>query len=277
MSLIIILLAIFIERVTNFIHPVRNHFWAVNYAQKVISMLGNHVYLGLIVAVVPIVFVVGMAQAYLDAVAYGLAGWLFDLLILLYCLGDSRLREHVGQCYQLSTTDEAAAKELLVEHFGVNHPSEPLNVGVFMRAFYRASLQRVFAVVFWFVVLGPVGCVGYRLVQRLSISLKNAGMKEVQKVAVWITFAFDWVPARLLALSFCLVGHFTDIFSEWCLAFKSKLSETYQILYRCGHAAINTDENPDPVIVNAQFDGAYGLVSRSLFVWLVVLALLLLF
>lgn len=277
MSLIIILLAIFVERVTNFIRPIRNHFWLEAYAQKILSVLGNNAYLGLIIAVLPIVIVTAIVQGLLDNLAFGLGGWIFDLIILLYCLGDSRLREHIEECYKLSSNDQAASRELLVEHFGVNHPDETLNASVFMRAFYRGSLQRLFAVLFWFVILGPAGCVGYRLIQRLSVNLKNTEMENAQKFAAWLTFILDWVPARLLALSFCLVGHFNDIFSEWCASFKSKLSDTYQILYRCGHVAIKTDENPDPVVVSTQFDEAYGLVNRSLFVWLVVLALVMLF
>lgn len=277
MSLIIILMAIFIERVTNFIRPIRNHFWLENYAQKIVSVLGNNAYLGIISAVLPILIVILIAHNLLDHLAYGLGGWVFDLFILLYCLGDSRLREHIEECYKLSNNDEEASRELLAEHFGVVHPDGKLNASVFMQAFYRGSLQRLFAVLFWFVILGPAGCVGYRVIQRLSINLKSTDMQGAQKFSSWLTFILDWVPARLLALSFCLVGHFTDIFSEWCASFKSKLSDTYQILYRCGHVAIKTDENPDPVVVSAQFDEAYGLVNRSLFVWLVVLALVMLF
>ena len=279
MSLIIILLAIFIERVTNFIRPIRNHFWLENYAQKVMGLLGNNAYIGLITAVLPIVIITAVMQVLLDNLAFGLGGWIFDLVVLLYCLGDSRLREHIEECYKFSTNDndESASRELLAEHFGVVHPDEMLGASVFMQAFYRGALQRLFSVLFWFVILGPAGCVGYRMIQRLYVHLKNTDMQGAQKFASWLTFVLDWIPARLLALSFCLVGHFTDIFSEWCAAFKSKLSDTYQVLYRCGHVAIKMDENPEPVVVSAQFDEAYGLVNRSLFIWLVVLALVMLF
>ena len=75
MSLILILLAIFIERVTNFIRPIRNHYWLVNYAEKVVKMLGNNGYLGLITAVLPILIVVAILQSLLDSLAFGLGGF----------------------------------------------------------------------------------------------------------------------------------------------------------------------------------------------------------
>lgn len=274
MELIVVLLAILIERLSKFIHPIRNHFWLVRYAEKTIKAVGNNGYIGVLLAVLPIVVVVAILQLFLKSVAFGFLGWLFNLAVLLYCLGDSRLREHIEECYRFAANgDEDQSRVLLNEHFGIR-VAEVLNPALFMQAFYQAALQRLFSILFWFVLLGPAACLAYRLVQRLSVTLEES---SAQRFSAWLTFVFDWLPARLLALSFCLAGHFSDIFSEWRKTFKSRISETYQILYRCGHAAIRMDENPKPEIVSAQFDEAYGLVNRSLFIWLVILALVFLF
>jgi AmpE protein len=274
MSLIVILFAIFIERISKFIHPLRNHFWLIRYAEKMIKTAWDNGYAGLLLAVLPIVAVVTALDLLFDSFAHGLLGHVFDLIIVLYCLGDSRLREHIEECYKYAKNgQDQESRQALDEHFGVK-TDQPLDVALFVRAFYQGALQRLFSILFWFVLLGPAACMAYRLTQRLSLAL---GESDAQRFAMWITFVLDWLPARLLALSFCLAGHFSDIFSEWCNSFRSRISETYHILYRCGHAAIRMDENPSPEIVAAQFDEAYALVNRSLFIWLVILALVLIF
>lgn len=118
------------------------------------------------------------------------------------------------------------------------------------RAFYQTVLQDLFSVIFWFVLCGPAGCFAYRLVQQLAVSLETHSV--AQRFALWLLCIFDWVPARLLALTFS--------FSSWRYVLDVRLVETYEILYRCGC-----------------MDEPSALVNRSLFIWLVALALLFIF
>jgi len=283
MSLVIILLALLIERLAVFIHPIRNHHWLEHYAQKITIMVRKNAYLGLLFSVIPILAVVFCAHIFLSRFSFGWAGWIFDLVILVYCLGNTHLRIQIRECYeQLELGNVESARALLLEHFDVEEPGA-ITSYVLMKAFYRAALQRIFSILFWFIVFGPVGAVLYRSVQKLSVYTAEGTMDKVEILANKVTFLLDWIPARLLALSFCLAGHFMEVFTEWRAAFKVGIKDTYQVLYNCGHIAIRADgsnENaalPDAVVVFEQFYEAYHLVCRSLFIWLVVLALVILF
>lgn len=277
MSLIIILLALLIERMAVFIHSIRDHHWFEHYSQKITIMFGKNVYLGLLFSVIPVVIVIFLGHFVLAKFSFGWASWIFDLVVLVYCLGNTHLRIQVRECYeQIELGNVESARTLLWENFDVLETGE-ITPYLLMTAFYRASLQRVFSILFWFVILGPVGAVLYRMIQKLSVYHASEVMSKVQVFASSITFILDWVPARLLALSFCLAGHFMDIFTQWRATFKSGVKDTYQVLYSCGHIAIRADEAVDDVVVLAQFDEAYYLVCRSLFIWLVVLALIILF
>jgi membrane protein required for beta-lactamase induction len=277
MSLIIILLALLLERMAVFIHPIREHHWLEHYSQKITIMVRKNPYLSLPLSIIPVVAIIFLAHEALTRFSFGWASWIFDLIVLLYCLGNTHLRVQIRECYQqLECGNVESARALLLEHFDVVESGD-LTPYVLMKGFYRASLQRVFAILFWFVVLGPVGAVLYRMVQKLSIYYVEGMMEKMQTLANRVTFVLDWIPARLLALSFCLAGHFTDIFTEWRKTFRTEIKETYQVLYSCGHIAIRVDAHPDAALVLTQFEEAYYLVCRSLFIWLVVLALIILF
>ena len=47
MSLVIILLALLVERLAVFIHPIRDHHWFEHYSQKICEMMRKNAYLSL--------------------------------------------------------------------------------------------------------------------------------------------------------------------------------------------------------------------------------------
>lgn len=283
MSLIIVLLALLIERLAVFIHPMRSYRWFEHYAQKIAVMVKGRAYLSLPISLLPVLVIVFFIHLLLAQLTFGWAAWIFDLVVLVYCLGNTHLRTQAQECYeQVAQGNMESARTLLFEYFDVEESGD-VTINVIMRAFYRASLQRVFAILFWFVILGPVGAVLYRLVHKLSIYSADETMVSTKILSNQAAFILDWIPARLLALSFCLAGNFMDVFTEWRATFQSKIKETYQVLYRCGHAAIGMEKDEqklaalEPEMVKGQFDDAYYLVCRALFIWLVALALIILF
>jgi adenosylcobinamide-phosphate synthase len=82
-----------------------------------------------------------------------------------------------------------------------------------------ASYRHVFGVMFWFVLLpGPTGAILY----RLALSLKGRwGGKLGPEHGRFGTFALvaakwiDWVPLRLTAMAFAVVGNFEDAVYCW--------------------------------------------------------------
>ncbi len=83
------------------------------------------------------------------------------------------------------------------------------------------SQRHVFGVFFWFVVLpGPIGAVAYRLAEHLARAWNrpivtatppDAFGDFARRAFAWI----DWVPARLTALGFAVVGDFEGAIYCW--------------------------------------------------------------
>jgi len=89
------------------------------------------------------------------------------------------------------------------------------------------AYRQVFAVLFWFMVLpGPMGAVLYRATALLASEWKDALPGDdlsmlVRSLAVFgrparrLLWLIDWVPVRLTALSFAIVGDFEDAIYCW--------------------------------------------------------------
>ncbi len=89
------------------------------------------------------------------------------------------------------------------------------------------AYRNVFAVLFWFLVLpGPAGAVLYRLVTLLAeewrgelprgdvtpLARERGQFGRAVRRLLWV---LDWVPVRLTALSFAVVGDFEDAVYCW--------------------------------------------------------------
>ena len=83
------------------------------------------------------------------------------LFIFIYCLGPQNLWADTFSCLQvLSQNDIHAAVEKLKISFGVAeniHLQLKLSIDVYLIISLLRQTRRVFAIVFWFVVLGPIG------------------------------------------------------------------------------------------------------------------------
>jgi adenosylcobinamide-phosphate synthase len=81
-----------------------------------------------------------------------------------------------------------------------------------------ASHRHVFGPVFWFVVLGPAGAVLYRLALLLNARWGRTGEDDFGAFGQFSRRAFfivDWLPTRLTATAFAVVGDFEDAVFCW--------------------------------------------------------------
>jgi adenosylcobinamide-phosphate synthase len=168
------------------------------------------------------------------------------------------------------------------------------------------AYRQVFAVLFWFVVLpGPAGAVLYRSAVLLAEEWKGAApgddstpiarsRAEFGQPAHALLAALDWVPARMTALSFAIVGDFEDAAYCWRMQAKnwpaSEGGEPIGIVLASGAGALGIQVGgtlhhlggepyyrPDlgmgePVAAEV-LPSAVGLVWRALVLWLLVILL----
>lgn len=125
------------------------------------------------------------------------------------------------------------------------------------------AYQKLFAPLFWYFVFGPVGLILYVSVEALHQQWIE------QKYFIMLRGILDWVPLRLMSLSFALVGNFGAVFKEWMKTVLHGVSDNYDQMLVCGDAAISSEKNEQSASL-----AAFLLIQRVVLIWLVVMALI---
>ena len=85
-----------------------------------------------------------------------------------------------------------------------------------VEAVFRNALHRWFGVLFWFLLLGPVGALLYRLA---AFSAEGAFARTLPPTTLAgarsLHAVLDWPVAQLMTLSMALVGNFDAVFTAW--------------------------------------------------------------
>jgi AmpE protein len=231
-----------------------------------------------------LVFVLcALIQSALDHVLFGLPLFAFAAIVLFFCLGPRELDADIDAIVKAPDSDQrfAAAQALRAD---AADPPLPLEAAPLVEAAFASALSRWFGVLFWFVVLGPAGALGYRMIQLIARSAAFAdALGADQHALVERTLRIlDWAPAQLMALTLALVSDFDAVLTTWRgyhathgyftldLGFLGALARSgvdADVVAGDGYA---TDVN-DPL---NELEDARRVLRRILVVWLAVLALL---
>ncbi len=155
-----------------------------------------------------------------------------------------------------------------------------------------ASYHHVFGPLFWFMVLGPAGAVLYRLAMHFDAAWRGRDAEDGRfgEFAHQAFAVIDWLPVRVTAASFAIVGDFEDAVYCWRTQAGQWPVEADGILLASGAGALGvrlgmpvgsgeamldrpelgTGDDADPDFMQS----AIGLVWRTLVMALLLLALL---
>ena len=238
------------------------HVWV---ARIVSVQSGRYAILLVLSVLLPLAALLWIVQG----VAYGLFTLLLHVALLLLCVGQhDPLRSMTSRIEEALQRDDYAAAALLAEQQLGVVDEQPQDVLTSVRSCMTAAcLQDYFAPAFWYLLLGPLGAVAYRLLERSGAHKTQA----ISRPASLLTHALEWIPARLMALSFALVGQFEStlgtlrtLASEWELS-------GGQLVARCADAAlapIAEQGNSGAIPETRQ------LLVRTVLVWAVIIAFL---
>lgn len=133
---------------------------------------------------------------------------------------------------------------------------------------YR-GFERLFAAIFWFVLLGVFGALLYRLSVMAADSEQGEGGRLANK---WL-WLMEWPAARLLSLSFAITGNFEGCFQVWARCFWSDDYSTPQVLNMSVKSALNIEqETMNETLYSKEFEAALALFSRTWIFWMCLLA-----
>ncbi|SCZ33118.1 MULTISPECIES: regulatory signaling modulator protein AmpE [unclassified Pseudomonas] len=211
MSFLVLLLAVWIEKFSALRQRVQRDGGWLHELNKLEASPRwvNRPWLVLTVMVLLPVALLALLLWVLEPVAYGLLALPVHLLVVIYSLGRGDLLAGLGpfrdawRREDLQAAAHVAKRDLDIEANDGEQLLERVQGHLLWQAY-----QSFFAVIFWYFVLGPVAALSYRL---LALAAENSQNPGVAERAAQMRHAFDWVPVRLLAASFALVGNFVAV------------------------------------------------------------------
>ncbi|MCX4028355.1 hypothetical protein H0A36_06670 [Endozoicomonas sp. SM1973] len=151
--------------------------------------------------------------------------------------------------------------------------------------FYQV-LEQLFTVVFWFIVLGPVAALIYRMNE---LYLANQQQNDANKLAsahvAWdFKYIIEWLPARVLAWSFTLAGNFTKAYHECQQSWRRWAEPPGELVVRTGLQALTipldmeefkqtTDTAEQQQMAADELMAVRGLLNRTVVIWGAIIAL----
>lgn len=229
--------------------------------------------LSLVVVAAPILIIVGVLQM-VGMFRSDMVDLLLGVAVLLFCLGASPLQAKL-EAYlspkEGKAEDEEHELKAYMKEAGINiHAGFHRTVTNLM---FWQSHERLFAVVFWFLIFGPMGAIVYRLIAWFHDNAEHGDAlyeHQAEHMALVHRYA-AWIPARLVSLSYTLVGNFMSSYDTWLkLALSPKACK--EILVECGDASLGIKGSAANTSNKEENEAALKLIQRSLLVWVLIIA-----
>jgi AmpE protein len=297
MTLIALLIGLIIERLATQIFHWRRMRWLDRIIDKGFSLserVANWpALIPVVLLIIALVLPVAAVTVALVDRLFGFPHLILAVVVLFFSLGPNDIGEDVNDyCSALEDGDDERIDQTartLVENVVPDDPLE--RIRCVEEAVCIQANNRLFAVIFWFVLLGPLGPLGawaYRvtdLVRRRAVF--QAGREEsdatqippLRDAAVSLHGWLAWIPARLTAIGYAVAGHFDAALAAWRAGAGEPAGTTSEnserLLARVGVAALALEAGEDEDLTARGVRGATAakqLVFRLLIIWAVIIA-----
>ena len=230
-------------------------------------------------------FVVAIVY-FLLAGVLAVLGFAFALLVVLFCLGPRDLDGDVHRFLNAWEQGDDERAQTCARHISLAS-AEPVETRLLGRPVVEGILiaahERWYGVIFWFVILGPLGALWYRLACVLRENCIRRGEENAFKdAALMMHHILAWIPTRLTLLSYALAGSFGDTLealrkegygwkSDW-------LINNYLLLIHGGLGAMQLEQelaaDETHVVGAGHVRAALGLVLRALILAIALVAVI---
>lgn len=292
MKLLALLIGLVVERLATQLFHLRRLPWmdrTIDFGFRQANKVANWP------ALIPVVLLALMLVLPVLAVRFGLGDIWFDvpylilaIVVLFFSLGPKDIGEDIGEYCRAIEEDDAervAATAKSIAETDVPTDAEE-RVRLVEESVWVQVNNRLFAVVFWFVLLGPVGAWAYRVTDLIRRRAVFNAQREELAGATMIVEASEtlhgwlaWVPARLSAIGYAMAGSFDGALTAWRNPTEEAPSTLHEqserLLARVGVGALALPDAEDESIADRGVRGAIaanGLVMRALFIWAAVIA-----
>ncbi len=296
MSLIAILIAAATERYWKSFSAMQPFQWLISFACWLQQRHGAAAWFngprGVLLAIAPGVVAIALLQ-YALATGSGFIVWLvtlaFSVLVLILCIGNRGAGEQIDEYLNALEREDAEGAYLHVrELLQGREAANPVEMNrLVIETLLVRNHERLLAILFWFVILGPVGAMLYRSTAQLKGVLHSGREFDADfiEAVLRLQALLDWLPARITALCYGIIGSFVDAIHQWRTAgpeWRADLAAGNRgVLVNSGLGSLRIGEMPegeepqvDHDALRATIADAQALIQRTVIAWITVFAVL---
>ncbi len=308
MDFITILIAVAVEQYYKNIENYRQFDWFASYCdwmqQKSTALvaLAPSVSgpIGLLILLAPLVILVAIAESIFNGMG-SFFSFIFGVVILIYSIGPKDFTTQVEKYIASLSAGDTEGALMNADIFFTGHGYKPELAGspsvtaeIMKRGILLAFNNRILAVLFWFIVLGPIGALLYRftvlLLERFAGSyfrsgagsdsgIGNAPDPEFKLAIQRLYMILGWIPARLCVVAFALAGSFSDTLLCWKCTTDFFNKNNDELIVVSGLHALKMDadtlgDNDDSEADVAGVEQVLALVKWSLIIVITVISLM---
>lgn len=221
---------------------------------------------------------------------------LFATLVLLYSFGRGEFTRHVSAYIVAMAKQDWMQAQQAANALNCHCDDLPDNAWPqlnqrFLKQCNYVGFERFFAVVFWFVLIGPVGAFAYRFTQlwlahtqysadtktnnsdALSPDAPKIQLEKNNHVHHWL-WLIEWPAVRLLGLTYAITGNFSGSMQAWkTIALRKKIpSDEALMQVLLGALAVEEKLPPNQEVSRRELEALTQLQARTLWCWLVIIA-----
>ncbi len=221
-------------------------------------------------------------------------GIVFELFILYFCIGHQSLKEHASAvilALQSNNVTVARHKVAMLVSRDTAHMTHQHIARATIESVLENGNDAVFAVIFWYLIAGAPGALLYRISNTLDAmwGYRTTRYLHFGWAAAKLDDLLNWIPARLCAATYALMGHTEYALQCWRQQSKTWDSPNAGPVLAAGAGALNIQLG-GPAIYHNQPENkpllgtltqagthdilrAINLVQHSLILWIILLGI----
>lgn len=280
MTLIFILIALGLDFFLGGLERFRNYNWFTSLFYIFEKHLAHYKFWD---GTFGLLLLLALPVSALILVATGLSHWsvilegILTLVVLIYCLAPEALDNQLDDLIAAIENDEAESiSSLSDEIIDVNViDDEDANEKAVIKSALVEAHKRTFAVIFWFLMLGAVGALLYRIVNELSDELQEIRGGFADSVRILLNI-LEWPSSRIMIIAMALAGSLSDVFTGWKKSEHLSLDVNNDVIIKAGLGAlqympeVNVPDGEKSYWINE----LKSLINRTLIICLAILGIM---
>lgn len=293
MVLITILIVLVVQRFANIANWFKTEWFETYLGWLRPALAKSPPWLALAVVLLPVFVVLGILDLLLSLHLFGLFYLVLATAVLLLCMDARNLKNQLTAYFGHAEKKDIEAASNAVASFlndtnattNATTPTTtmPQSLPQTFPELYRSvtksiltkSYTQVFALLFWFAVLGVYGASGYAiltLLRRTAVKV-DGSFGDIARNAEITQNIMDWLPVRVIGVCYALVGHFVHAFKCVLKNLKLGLQDNQKFTVESGLTSLGANIEDTSTASLEENSNALALIDRALIAWIIVVAL----